>query len=138
MAELITVRALRQDNHIVLVESDPAHPGGIVAIRGDGQDYEVARTPEIERRLREGVLVQVGEVGEMPTEVSAETSSEPVELPAPTDDEIVALIPAYTTLNATDIIDMASKLTRAEREAVRKYEAAHLNRKTVIAALAQE
>lgn len=56
--------------------------------------------------------------------------------PSPDDAEIVALIPNYEQLSEDDIIQASAQLTPEEREAVRKYEAAHLNRPRVIAVLA--
>jgi hypothetical protein len=60
--ELKTVKSgLGQRNGadvVALWEKDPAHPGGEVYIAGD-KPVEVALTPEVVKRIREGVLVEV-------------------------------------------------------------------------------
>jgi len=57
-------------NQVALWERHPAHPGGEVFIAGAGE-FEVAATPAVEARLRNGRLVQV-ETSVAPA--SAETS----------------------------------------------------------------
>jgi len=75
---------------------------------------------------------------ETPVETPATPSvPETATLPSPADAEIVALIPGYDDLNATEVIEMTKGLTAEERGAVRKYEAAHMKRVTVLNALAK-
>jgi hypothetical protein len=50
----------RVDDQVVLFEQDDAHPGGECFIGGGGLDY-CARTPAVERLLREGVLLELQE-----------------------------------------------------------------------------
>jgi hypothetical protein len=50
----------RQDNRVVLFERAPEHPGGEAFVGGSGPDF-VARTPEVERLLRSGELVEIPE-----------------------------------------------------------------------------
>lgn len=64
MADTIFVMAAKADDKTVLWETDPMHvtddnPTGEIFIAGNGTSVEVGRTPEIERRLKDGTLVEV-------------------------------------------------------------------------------
>jgi hypothetical protein len=50
----------RADDRVVLWERDPRHPGGEAFVGGSGPDL-VARTPEVERLLRAGLLLEIPE-----------------------------------------------------------------------------
>lgn len=56
----IWVISNRKDDRTVLWERDDEHPGGEVFIGGSAP-AEAARTPEINRLLREGLIVQIPE-----------------------------------------------------------------------------
>lgn len=56
---MIQVRiAQPDDNHVALWERHPAHPDGEIFLFGPGT-FDVARTPAVEARLRNGSLVMV-------------------------------------------------------------------------------
>ena len=58
--EIIRVRVAEPDSgRVALWERHPAHPGGEVWLAGAGE-YDVAATPAVAARLRNGTLVQVG------------------------------------------------------------------------------
>lgn len=56
----VWVASNRTDDQVVLHERDDAHPGGECFVGGPGVDY-CAKTPLVERFLREGLLVETGE-----------------------------------------------------------------------------
>jgi hypothetical protein len=57
---LLTVCApLAGTRRVALWERDPAHPGGEVWVETDGTPATVARTPEVDRLMRAGALVEV-------------------------------------------------------------------------------
>lgn len=58
--DLLWVLSNRVDDRTVLFERDPRHPGGEAFIGGAAPAH-VFRTPEIERLLRDGLLVEVPE-----------------------------------------------------------------------------
>lgn len=56
---MIQVRIARPDgNQVVLWERHPAHPNGEVFLVGP-ETFDVAETPAVEARLRNGLLVKV-------------------------------------------------------------------------------
>jgi hypothetical protein len=64
MSNLIHVMAAKADDKTVLWETDPMHvtddnPTGEIFIAGNGTSVEVGRTPEIEKRLKDGTLIEV-------------------------------------------------------------------------------
>ena len=59
MAELIKVRAARDDGRVVLYEVHPDHPNGEAWVSGNGRVVEVAETPTVLRKLASGELVKV-------------------------------------------------------------------------------
>lgn len=66
MSKLITVRAATEDRRVVLYETHPDHissdnPTGEVWVAGNGRTAKVAKTPNVERLLRSGALVEVNE-----------------------------------------------------------------------------
>lgn len=62
MADFITVKASSEDGKVVLWERHPEQPDGEVFISGDGKEYRVSRTHEVEIRLKNGSLVEVAKV----------------------------------------------------------------------------
>lgn len=60
--EIETIWAIsnRQDDRTVLFERDPVHPGGEAFIGGSVPDC-VAKTPEVERLLRSGEIIEIPE-----------------------------------------------------------------------------
>lgn len=58
MSDFITVKAANEDGKVVLWERNPEQPDGEVFISGDGKEYQVARTHEVEVRLKNGSLVE--------------------------------------------------------------------------------
>lgn len=118
MAEIITVMAAKVDDRVVLWEVHPDHPTGEIFIAGNGTAVQVALTPQVQRHLNDRALVQVQ---------TAPTEETPVDVPPFAD---------YDALNATDMVARLASLTDEEKAAVRTYEAAHKNRKTVLEALA--
>ena len=56
----IWVASNRKDDRVVLFELDPAHPGGEAFVGGDSV-ARVARTPQVNGLLREGLLVEIPE-----------------------------------------------------------------------------
>ena len=62
MAEIIHVRAARDDRRVVLNEAHPDHPGGEAWVVGDGRVVAVAHTAEVALRLQRGDLVVVSAV----------------------------------------------------------------------------
>lgn len=156
MADMIKVRATKNEGVRVFQEEHPDHPNGSVDIWGTEGTHTVALTPGIQRAIEQGMLQQVGEAAQAP--VPTETQELPVvkEIeyvstsadPAATAEydqtwepvdksniEIVALIPNYDDLTVEDIKTMAKQLTPEEREALRVYEIAHKNRASLLAAL---
>lgn len=72
---LIRVRvADPAENQVALWERHPAHPGGEVFIAGAGE-FEVATTPAVEARLRNGRLVQVEAAAAPPSTEMRETAA---------------------------------------------------------------
>lgn len=63
MAEIIHVRAARDDRRVALNEAHPDHPGGEAWVVGDGRVVAVAHTAEVALRLQRGDLVVVEEGG---------------------------------------------------------------------------
>lgn len=118
MAELITVMAAKVNGRVVLWEPNPAHPTGEAFVAGDGRSVQVALTPRVQKALDAGTLLKV-----------QAATPEP---PAPADTPPWA---DYDGLSATAIVERLAGLTDAERDAVRAYEAARKNRKTVLEAL---
>jgi hypothetical protein len=59
MADLITVKAAKDDRRIVLAERHPDHPKGRAFIAGNGKTHKVARTMLVARHLAGGALVEV-------------------------------------------------------------------------------
>lgn len=63
--EFVTVKAAKEDGRVALYETHPDqvtddNKTGEVFISGDGKAHTVARTPAVEQKLRDGVLVEVG------------------------------------------------------------------------------
>lgn len=57
----IRVKSVLTDGRVALWDRHPEHPGGEVFI-ADGEVHEVARTPAVEQRIRDGSLVVVPDV----------------------------------------------------------------------------
>lgn len=89
MSELITVRAVEEDHRIKIWEKHPSHPNGEVWISGNGRAVKVARTAEVDKRIRSGVLVQVpdAQTRTVPPETSAQQKAAPKKQPKVTGDE---------------------------------------------------
>lgn len=115
MTELITVMGAKVDDRVVLWEVHPDHPTGEIFIAGNGTAVQVALTAQVQQRLNDRTLVQV-QVAPV----------EPVDPPPFAD---------YDTLNVDAVIERLAGLTDEEKAAVRLYEVAHKNRKTVLEAL---
>lgn len=64
--ETIRVKSNLPDNRMALFERHPDHPGGEIAVYGDGT-FAVARTKEVEAHLRSGELVESDEAEAAPT-----------------------------------------------------------------------
>lgn len=94
----IWVISNRQDDRVVLSEKHPDHPGGEAFVGGSAPDY-VFRTPEIERCLRDGLMVEIPEPPEgrkkpiplsaVDTSVAAAQPGQPTQLGRKFDPEIV-------------------------------------------------
>lgn len=82
MAKSTTLWVLsnRQDDRVVLWERDPAHPGGEAFVGGPTPAY-VGRTAEVERLLKDGMLVEVSEPKDGPRKPIVDAV--PLEEPAP-------------------------------------------------------
>lgn len=119
--ELITVMAAQVDDRVVLWEADPAHPEGEAFITGDGRAVTVALTSRVQQKLAAGILLQV-QVTPPPPDPPPPAEAPPFE--------------GYDALSATQVVERLAGLTDEERAAVRSYEVAHKNRKTVLEALA--
>lgn len=66
MANLITVKATATDGKVILWETHPLHVSkenktGEVWIAANGRTSKVAKTPNVQRRLTSGALVEVNE-----------------------------------------------------------------------------
>lgn len=74
----ITVKAVDTSGRVALFEQDRAHPGGEAFVAGD-KLVRIGRTPIVEQKIRDGVLVEVGEVTPEPsaTEEPATVQVEP-------------------------------------------------------------
>lgn len=75
-----------------------------------------------------------------PVETVPVTADEPVPVAeeiavVPTEDELA--IPGYNSLSASQVVPRLDGLSADERDAVRRYEAAHRGRKTILSKLAQ-
>ena len=130
--DMITVMAGRPDGQVVLWEVNEAHPGGEAWITGDGRSVQVALTAAVQRKLDSGELIRVGSAPSTSSGDATETPPEPVGEPV---EGVEAPWDGYDALSASAIVARLGELTDAEREAVRVYEAAHKNRKTVLEAL---
>ncbi len=94
----IWVVSNRKDDRVVLFERDPAHPGGEAFVGGSGP-AEVAKTPEVQRLLREGLVVQIPEppdnrkkpvpIDDVNARPAAAQPGEPVKLGREMDPEVV-------------------------------------------------
>jgi hypothetical protein len=78
----VTVKAAKEDNRVVLWETHPDHitkdnPTGEIFITGDGKTHTVARTPEVEKRLRDRTLVETNETPEKPATTQREATPKP-------------------------------------------------------------
>ena len=60
MADQMWVLSNRKDNRVVLWDRDREHPGGEAFVAGSTPAH-VAKTGEVERLLREGLLIEVPE-----------------------------------------------------------------------------
>lgn len=89
MADVIEVKAVTEDRKVVLWEKHPSHPNGEVWISGNGRAVKVARTAEVDKRIRSGVLVQVpdAQTRTVPPETSAQQKAAPKKQPKVTGDE---------------------------------------------------
>jgi hypothetical protein len=63
--KIITVKAAKEDGRVALFEAHPDNvtddnKDGEVFVVGDGKEWKVARTPTVEQKLRDGILVEVG------------------------------------------------------------------------------
>lgn len=83
MSDLITVKAVDEDRKIVLWEKHPSHPNGEAWVSGNGRTVKVARTAEVAKRIRNGVLVQVPDVQTRPalSEEAAQQKTAPKKQP---------------------------------------------------------
>lgn len=70
---IVTVRGTGSDNKVVLWERNKAHPNGEVFLSNDGKARQVALTPAIKTRLREGRL----EEADAETETATSEASQP-------------------------------------------------------------
>ena len=123
MAEFIAVMGAKVDDRVVIWEVHPDHPDGEIFVAGNGRAVQVALTSQVQSRLNDRTLVQVQ---------TASTGSATGAAPEPVDPTPFA---DYDTLNVDAVIARLATLTDEEKAAVRLYEAAHKNRKTVLEAL---
>lgn len=123
MTELITAMAAKVDGRVVLWEVDAAHPGGEVFIASDGRAVQVAPTARVQKALADGALLKM--------QAGDDTQSSDPKTP-PTD---APPFEGYDALSAGQVVERLAGLTDEEKAAVRTYEAAHKNRKTVLEAL---
>lgn len=119
MTELIMAMAAKVDGRVVLWEVDAAHPEGEVFIAGDGRAVQVAPTARVQKALADGVLLKM--------QTGDDTHSSDAKTPPPFE--------GYDALSAGQVVERLATLSPEEKAAVRTYEAAHKNRKTVLEAL---
>lgn len=161
MTELITVMAAKTNDRVVIWEVHPDHPNGEVFVAGDGRAIQVAVTPAIQRKLDAGELIKVvitGDAGDNSGDDKGDSKDDDKGLVIH-DDSVKVVITGdktpiidddspkvtindgppwddYDTLSATVVVERLAGLTDDKKAAVKIYEAAHKNRKTVLEALA--
>lgn len=81
MSDFITVQSSYKDDTVALWERHPDHPEGEVFIVGSDA-VKVARTPEVEKRLKDGVLVEV-RATKTPDKAESATEDQPDVVPEP-------------------------------------------------------
>lgn len=109
MADFITVAAADQRGAVALWEKNPDHPAGEAYVQGEIVAL-VAPTPEVITRIDNGLLVVLADDAPL---------SEPFK--------------GYDGMSAAQVAKRLEELGDIEKVIVRQYEAAHKNRKTVLA-----
>jgi hypothetical protein len=84
MSKLITVKSTATDHKVVLWEKHPNHatkdnPEGEVWIAGNGRISKVAKTPNVQRLLTNGALVEASEVKPVAQAVKELVTRKPTE-----------------------------------------------------------
>lgn len=115
MSELITVKSTKEDGKVCLWERNDRHPDGEVFVSGDGVSHRVALTSEVALRLKDGVLVKVGEtpveVAPEPTEAEKQAEQERLEAEA----KAKAEAEEHARVEAARISDEALKVTKSRK-----------------------